>query len=579
MIASALVYYQFNSIKNRLLTRVKRLKKPNYLVGAIVGGLYFYFYLLRNFLRGNRAPFSPAHQDLIQSVGALVLMVIVLLAWVLPHSRSALAFTEAEVGFLFPAPISRRALVNFKLLKSQAAILFSSLLMAIIGRGWGGGNFLIRAFGWWALLSMFNLHLLGSSFALTMIMDRGISNWQRRAIFLAVIAVAIAGIVLWVRATLPAVPGGLDMQNTEGWAAYGQQILRAGPIPYLLFPFRLMVAPYFAANFLQFLLAIGPALGIIALHYLWVTRSNVAFEEASLERSRKDADRIAAVRSGNWRAMRKPQKASRPPFKLRPIGNPAIAVLWKNLISAGQFVTARVWLILVWSIVLAAGILRSNAGHDGGIQIGILFFAGMLTAMSLFSGPQMLRNDLRQDLPATDLLKMYPMPGWQIILGEVLAPAIMLAAVQWLLLIVALIACPPHFQRLTLSLPARMGFAVAAGVVLPFVDLLAMIIPNAAVMYFPAWFQLGKEAPRGFETTGQQLILMFGQIVVLTFSLAPAGVVFAILYFTIAHFIGMPVGVVCGGIAAAMILAIEAALAIKLLGGTFERFDLSEEVL
>ncbi|HEY3915265.1 MAG TPA: putative ABC exporter domain-containing protein, partial [Verrucomicrobiae bacterium] len=441
MIASALAYYQFNSIKNRLATRVKRLRKPNYLVGAIVGGLYFYFYLLRAFLRGARPPVSPAQQDLVQSAGALFLMVIVLLAWILPHSRSALAFTEAEVGFLFPAPVSRRVLINFKLFKSQVAILFSSLLMTIIGRGWGGGNFVIRAFGWWALLSMFNLHLLGSSFALTMLMDRGISNWVRRSVFIGIVGVAGVGIAMWARATLPPLPEGFDPQNMAGLAEYGRQILHAGPLPYLLYPFRLMVAPYFAPNFTGFLLAIGPALAIIALHYLWVTRSNVAFEEASVERSRKDAERIAAVRSGNWRMARKPKKASRPPFALRPAGLPAVALLWKNLISAGQFVTTRVWIMLVWVVIFSAAILRSNANRGGGFQSAILIFAGMLIAMSLFSGPQMLRNDLRQDLPATDLLKMYPMPGWQILLGEVLAPAVMLAAVQWLLLIIGFFAC------------------------------------------------------------------------------------------------------------------------------------------
>ena len=42
MIASALFYCQFHSIKNRLAMRVKRLRKPKYMVGAIVGGLYFF---------------------------------------------------------------------------------------------------------------------------------------------------------------------------------------------------------------------------------------------------------------------------------------------------------------------------------------------------------------------------------------------------------------------------------------------------------------------------------------------------------------------------------------------------------
>ena len=44
---SALAYLQFHSVKNRLTQRIRRLKQPKYLVGAIVGGLYFYVYFVR----------------------------------------------------------------------------------------------------------------------------------------------------------------------------------------------------------------------------------------------------------------------------------------------------------------------------------------------------------------------------------------------------------------------------------------------------------------------------------------------------------------------------------------------------
>src|SRR6266567_8490868 len=129
---SALIYLQFHSVKNRTMMRVKRLKQPKYLFGAIVGGLYFYFYFYRwVFLRsGDRSraalAASPGDLTLYESIGALILFTIILLAWIIPHQRAALAFTEAEVAFLFPAPISRRGLIHFKLLRSQTAILFTT---------------------------------------------------------------------------------------------------------------------------------------------------------------------------------------------------------------------------------------------------------------------------------------------------------------------------------------------------------------------------------------------------------------------------------------------------------------------
>ena len=47
MIAGAQFYYQRQSWRNRLLTRIRRLRQPKYLFGAIVGGLYFYWYIFR----------------------------------------------------------------------------------------------------------------------------------------------------------------------------------------------------------------------------------------------------------------------------------------------------------------------------------------------------------------------------------------------------------------------------------------------------------------------------------------------------------------------------------------------------
>ncbi|HTL16628.1 MAG TPA: putative ABC exporter domain-containing protein, partial [Patescibacteria group bacterium] len=135
---SALLFLQWQSIKNRTLLRFRRLKQPKYLVGAIVGALYFYFYFFRYLfgLSGRRTGFqigpNPENLVVYESIGAAIFLGAVLLAWVLPHERAALAFSEAEVAFLFPAPITRRGLVHFKLLRSQAAILFTTLVLMLV---------------------------------------------------------------------------------------------------------------------------------------------------------------------------------------------------------------------------------------------------------------------------------------------------------------------------------------------------------------------------------------------------------------------------------------------------------------
>src|SRR5215467_10345555 len=171
---SALLYLQFHSVKNRLAVRLKRLQQPKYLLGGIVGGIYFYFYFFRHLFGVQGSPGASSATStvsalaLYESLGAVILFIVVLLAWVVPHQRAALAFTEAEVAFLFPAPISRRGLIHFKLLRSQTSILFTTFFLMLVTNRFGG-KFWIHAAGWWLILSTLNLHILGSSFARTML--------------------------------------------------------------------------------------------------------------------------------------------------------------------------------------------------------------------------------------------------------------------------------------------------------------------------------------------------------------------------------------------------------------------------
>jgi hypothetical protein len=519
---------------------------------------------------------TAEHRVLVESLVALGLMVVLTLMWIFPQERAALSFSEEEVAFLFPAPIGRRTLINYKLLKSQLAILLSALFMTIL-RPWAGGNFLCRAVGWWGVLSVVNLHLIGSSFARTMLLDRGISNWQRRALFFGVLGLGVLGVGMWARESLPPPPSLAGGSDLAAWGHYGSQLVAAGPVPWILLPFRWVVGPMFARGVGEFAWALAPLVLIIALHYLWVIWSNVAFEEASVEQSRKLAERLAAMREGNWQAATKPKKGRQPPFALGPVGWPGAAIFWKNLIGAGYFFTKRSWIWLAW-VVIVAGVAMRNAAAHSGVGVMVAFGALMLVFMSLVSGPQILRHDFRQDLRVADMLKMYPMASWQVVLGEVLAPAAIMAGAQWLLLMVAAV----FFNRLPngteVAVSVRVDFGLAAALVLPLVDFIALLLPNAAALIFPAWVQLGKNSPRGMETMGQQIILMAGQVLVLALTLLPAALVFAVGYFVGNYFLGMAVAVVLGALWATVVLGAEAALGVVLLGKAFRRFDWSEGV-
>jgi hypothetical protein len=194
----------------------------------------------------------------------------------------------------------------------------------------------------------------------------------------------------------------------------------------------------------------------------------------------------------------------------------------------------------------------------------------------LIFGPQLLRQDFRRELPQMDMLKALPLSGWQIALGQLLAPALLLMTIQWLLIVVTIVF---GLQTSTAELPAAvlLSGAFSAAVLLPGLDLVSLVIPNAAVLLFPAWFQTGKDAPQGIEATGQRLIFALGQILALIFAIVPASLASAVCFFGLRWLLPIWLVVPVSAVAGAVGLFVTAAIGVWWLGWLFTRFDLSAE--
>ncbi len=595
---SALFYLQYHSMRNRLWARLRRLKRPKYLIGAIIGGLYFIFYFsmlvtgpspgVSGTSLASVAPTPSAWT----TFGAILLFLVVVLAWILPNERAALAFSEAEVAFLFPAPISRRGLIHYKLVRSQVGILFSVVFLTLISGRWRQGPHVwISLLGWWTILSTLSLHGLASSFARTFLFDRGITNWRRRTIILSALVVVIGGLFIVGRDRLPPLPAGPNPIPYD-YLNWLDTALTTGAIPYLLLPFRVVVQPYFAPDASSFFLALGPALAIIALHYFIVVRANVAFEEASVAYSQKIASRIANMqqRRGTPQA---PKKARRAPFQLKPIGPPAVAFLWKNLILAGTSANPRLFfrVFLLIFIFGSFALPRNNGDVPWTFAIGIVCLG--LLFISLLAGPSLLRVDFRADLLVADQLMLYPLPGWQIVLGELLAPVAVLTAVQWLLILAVAMftTVPAHEIHVVtdsadtqttvaahgLALGLRVSLALTAAILVPAIDFIMLLIPNAVALLMPSWVRFDKNAPRGIENFGQMIILAIGQFFVMAVALVPAGLIFWLAFFLVGLVLDSAVAMPLAAVAAATMLVVEGSAALFILGQAFERFDISAE--
>lgn len=579
----AFLYLRLTLLRNLLASRLRRLRQPKYLVGALVGIAYFYMMFFRHARRapsGRTVHFAMSAAEAaptVVAVGALVVFVILFFCWVVPDQRGGLNFTEAEIAFLFPAPVSRRTLIHYKLISSQLAILLTSVLFTLFTRTlpFISNNPVMHTIGWWFILATINLHMIASGFVMTKWLDRGISPLRRRVTAFALLIGFVVVLAVWIGHEFHG-PTASDGASLSAMARYVAGVLALGPLPWLLAPFKAIVGPFLAYDAHTFLLALGPAAAVFALHYLWVLRTEISFEEASIAKAEKRAARVAAARTGRWGAARGPSKARTAPFKLGEHGRAEIAFLWKNLLGTHPWLRPKVWSVAALVIFAGTRWLLQHYGWQSGVAIsGVTMIVG---GYILFLGPQFARQDLRGDLLNSDILKVYPLRGWQIVLGEVLTPVAVLTGLLWLV-ILTLTMCFQIRDAEWFDDSVRLTLGVCCAAVTPFVCTLQILVPNAATLLFPAWMQSSRNrAERGIEVMGQRIIFFLGQFLVVLVALLPAALLAGLLIFASQWVIGAIAALALATLVVIAVLTLEIWLGLQWLGGRFEAFDLSAEL-
>jgi hypothetical protein len=186
-------------------------------------------------------------------------------------------------------------------------------------------------------------------------------------------------------------------------------------------------------------------------------------------------------------------------------------------------------------------------------------------------GPQWVRNDLRGDLLKIDLLRSYPIRGWSVIIAETAASTLMLTAIQLSLLAIAYLAFLGK-ESMTPDLTERSVLLAAAVVYLPAINLLSMLIQNAAALLYPAWVHLGTGRAGGVEALGQNLLMTVAFLALLAATLVLPLTIgagsFLLLRPALEEWAALPATVLALGA-----VAFEAALMVDWLGGIFERTD------
>lgn len=571
-LAGAVLYYTAASLRNRLRAQLRRLRSPRAFVALVAGAGYVYWFLVRPVRRdGAVAGIGLVAGPWAPPLAALALTALAAAWWLARPAGGdgrgsagpsrALAFTPAEEHLLFPAPVSRRGLVRWKLWRAQLGILVNTLVWTVVLRGAGSEPAAWRRAGaFWVLLSVVFLHRVGAALAtggVSARADAGGDPGSRddglpapstldrlRALTPALVFAGIAGALLAGAARdqarlTAAWDAGLPPFFAAIGAALGHPAARA-----VLWPARLVVDPLFAAaaGAAPWARAIAPALGVLALHYLWVLRTDAAVQELALEAGarRRTTAGVRGVAPGGSDALTTPARArrgqtarvDRRSLPLAPTGVPAVALVWKNLVAATRAVALT--RLLAFYAVTAAGVLAVAARTPRLAELaGVV--AGVWAAMLVLAGPTWVRVDLRHDLPHLPFLRAAPLAGRDVVAAEIAASTLALTALQFAALALLLLASLGARDGFGLTGEQRLAGALAAPLALPGVNAALLTVQNAAALLFPAWVRAPGGAQRGIESMGQNLVLTTLTLATAAVVLAPAAGLAAVTWWGMEH--------------------------------------------
>jgi ABC-2 type transport system permease protein len=186
-------YLTWRSTRNRVLRQLRHLKSPRYLAALLLGAAYIWFMVVSQ--RPASGPGTTADPLVVELIGTMALVGAVGWSWIFGVERRVLAFTPAEVTFLFSGPVSRRGLIQFKLLRNQLLILFNAMLWTLIlSRERFGVSSWLRVISIWVLLTTLSFHRLGASFVRTSISEHGRLGVRHRALSLLVLGAMLVAL-------------------------------------------------------------------------------------------------------------------------------------------------------------------------------------------------------------------------------------------------------------------------------------------------------------------------------------------------------------------------------------------------
>ena len=564
-----------------MLVRLRRLREPRYLIFAIAGAAYLYFAVFMRIgaaRRARRRGEEPPDIFALRS-GRWRRPPAASRCWRWPRSPGSFrraarcsTFQKPEIHLLFPAPVTRRALLIHRLVRSQLKVLFGAFVVsffvtnpAMTDASGVGSNAarLLRLIEFWIVFVTFRVYFAGVTLARGRLASADARvRWAAWAPILAVAAaVAVVGVPVGRSLLSPPLESFNDLVTRIA------EITASGLPRMVLWPFVSLMRPAFADGLGAHLAGLGGALIVLIATLAWVLRSDEVFLATTDDQPRQDQPLAAGPQAAlRARAINWP---------LGPSGSTEGVFFWKNGMEAlrSTKVTAMLPFLLpliVMGVTAAtAGMsLTGASGPAAGLSIAALAIAAVLTLV----GPQGTRSDIRGDLRHLEQLKTWPVKAAAVIRGELSWPVTALTLCVWFAL-----ACGTVFSAAAfpgVPIVTRLSLCGAAFLLAPALIVAQLTVHNAAAVLLPGWVQTGKQRSRGLDAIGQRLILFGGVMLGLIVVVGPGAIAGGLVAFVFYRWIGVAVAVPAAAVCLTVV-AMEVLLATEALGGAYERIDLS----
>jgi len=558
-------YLLGRSLRNRARVTLRRVRAPRYALAVLLLGLYYSRFV---FFTGSGAGSPLSQSAAISGAGIYETLLAISIAWmwIFGVAEPALGFDSAEVQLLFPAPVTRRALLHYKLVQTQIAIVLNVAIWLLLLSRSAAISPWLKAISLWLLFTTLYLHRVGASFVRVSAAQRGLKGIRKNALPLAVAAAAILAVGWEVMRALPSLRASLD----DGTFTTALAALRHAPAVRIVFwPLDAIVAPVFARSAAAWRGMVGWSVLLLAVNYVWVMRTGVAFEEAAMQRSERIAAQRAAQRSRGGGKIR----SGRAWFPLPPTAHPIVAIIWKNATALQRLAPiGRIFAVSI-AIVIAIVVLLPSFGAGWTVDTAWMILrtvALIVAAVFVLAGPLYVRVDLQQDMLILPLLKSYPLTGAAIVWAEIASTVVILSAFQGICL---LIGFPQLVAKAggTLTLP----IAVAGIFAIPAITALRVAVANGWAILLPGWIHLGPGRAAGIEALGQNVVSIIGSMIAHALLLI-APLAFSLPVIWIAHeWLGawsyVPAAVVGAAIAAGELWVL-----VRWLGGVLAHTDPSD---